>query len=415
VQIRRRLVIYVQGYDPRGLPEYYRMFRREFRRTCELYGLTGKVGRIENDPERFTTHWSVTTSGNDWQVETRYRFLRWDDIIRKDFIQPPWWKILHMCRVMVLALLNGVALRIAKAHWRFGLFMIYPLVLVTVWLLLGVFTGVMCMKLITGLGIALPVAGMVGAITGLGAFAALIWLTEAQTYLLYLCDDIVATHQYALRQRPDWDARMEQFAVCVADAVRSSNAEEVVIVGHSSGSFLAVDVLDRALARDPELGKHGRCVRLLTLGANFPIVGFQPRAQWFRDRLQRLALASDIDWVDYQSRHDIMNFWPFDPIVGHGIELGPERRNPLVVAISFRDLWEPGNFGRRRWRFFKAHFQFLMANERLGAAYDYYLICCGPIDLMTRATQPDEAVAAMAPKAGSHRGRGQGIELPGTV
>ena len=401
MQVRSRLVIYVQGYDPRGLPEYYRMFRREFRRTCELYGLTGKVGRIENDPARFTTHWDVTASGNDWQVETRYRFLRWDDIIRKDFIQPPWWKILHMCRVMVLALLNGAALRIAKAHWRFGLFMIYPLVLVMVWLLLGVFTGVMCMKLIAGLGIPLPVAGIVGAITGLGAFAALIWLTEAQTYLLYLCDDIVATHQYALRQRPDWDARMEQFAVCVADAVRSSNADEVVIVGHSSGSFLAVDVLDRALARDPELGKHGRCVRLLTLGANFPIVGFQPRAQWFRDRLQRLALASDIDWVDYQSRHDIMNFWPFDPIVGHGIELGPERRNPLVVAISFRDLWEPGNFGRRRWRFFKAHFQFLMANERLGAAYDYYLICCGPIDLMTRAIRPDEAVAAMAPKAGS--------------
>ena len=49
VQVRRRLIIYVQGYDPRGLAEYYRMFRREFRRTCELYGLTGKIGRIEDD------------------------------------------------------------------------------------------------------------------------------------------------------------------------------------------------------------------------------------------------------------------------------------------------------------------------------------------------------------------------------
>ena len=82
-----------------------------------------------------------------------------------------------------------------------------------------------------------------------------------------------------------------------------------------------------------------------------------------------------------------MNFWPFDPVAGHGIAIGPGRRNPLVVAISFRDLWIPGDFGRRRWRFFKAHFQFLMANERLGAAYDYYLICCGPLDLVSRATQ----------------------------
>jgi hypothetical protein len=195
---------------------------------------------------------------------------------------------------------------------------------------------------------------------------------------------------------------METFAEYVVDAVRTGEADEVVIVGHSSGSFLAVDVLDRALSRDPALGRHGPRVRLLTIGANLPIVGFQPGAQWFRDRIARLAVAADIDWIDYQSRHDIMNFWPFDPVAGHGLDPGPQRRNPTVVAISFRDLWVPGNFGRRRWRFFQAHFQFLLANERLGAAYDYYLICCGPFDLTTRAAQPEAVIAAMAPQnAGS--------------
>ena len=110
--------------------------------------------------------------------------------------------------------------------------------------------------------------------------------------------------------------------------------------------------------------------------------------------------APDIDWVDYQSRHDIMNFWPFDPVSGHGIALRSERRNPVVVPVSFRDLWPPEGFGRRRWRFFRAHFQFLHANERPGAAYDYYLICCGPLDLVSRATRPAEAVAAMVAKTG---------------
>jgi hypothetical protein len=137
-----------------------------------------------------------------------------------------------------------------------------------------------------------------------------------------------------------------------------------------------------------------------------PIIGFHPEANWFRNRLRRLAVAPDIDWVDYQSRHDIMNFWPFDPIAGHGIVLeDDERRNPHVVAISFRDLWKPGNFGLRRRRFLKTHFQFLLANERLGAAYDYYLICCGPLDLLTRAMKPQEAIAAMAAKTGPDRDR----------
>jgi hypothetical protein len=403
VQVRRRLVIYVQGYDPRGLAEYYRMFRREFRNTCALYGLTGNIGRAENNPKRFITSWDVTTNGDSWQVETRYLFLRWEDIIRKDFARPAWWKIVHMYRALGLALLNGAMVRVLRAHWRFGLFILYPMVLTTVWLLLGAFVGVLCMKLVAALGAPALVSNIVGTITWLGAFASMLWLTEPQTYLLYLCDDVVSTQQFANRQRPDWEQRMEAFAGEVADAVRGSDADEAVIVGHSSGSFLAVDVLDRALARDPQLGKHGPRVRLLTVGANFPIVGFQPQAQWFRDRLRRLAVAPDIDWVDYQSRHDIMNFWPFDPIADHGIALGSERRNPLVVAISFRDLWIPGDFGRRRWHFFRAHFQFLLANERLGAAYDYYLICCGPLDLVTRATKPQEAIAAMVAKTGPER------------
>jgi hypothetical protein len=401
VQVRKRLVIYVQGYDPRGLAEYYRMFRREYRRTCELYGLTGTVGRIEDNAEKFNTSWNVTINGDGWQVATRYMFLRWEDIIRKDFGRPAWWKIVHMYRVFGAAIFNGVFLRILRAHWRFGLFMIYPMMLMTIWLMLGAFVGTLCMKLVGALDAPALVANLVGVVTGLGTFASALWLTEPRTYLLYLCDDGISTHQFAHGERRDWEQRMEFFAGNVVDAVRDSNADEVIVVGHSSGSFLAVDVLDRALTRDPALGKHGPRVRLLTIGANLPIVGFHPEAQWFRDRLRRLGTAADIDWVDYQSRHDIMNFWPFDPVAGHGILLADgERRNPTVVSISFRDLWKLGNFGRRRWRFFQAHFQFLLANERLGAAYDYYLICCGPLDLVARATKPAEAIAAMVAKNG---------------
>jgi hypothetical protein len=401
VQVKRRLVIYVQGYDPRGLAEYFRMFRREYRRTCDLYGLSGKIGRAENDPERFITTWNATTSGDDWQVETRYMFLRWEDIIRKDFARPTWWKIVHMYRSFFQSVVGGAVPRILKAHWRFGLFVLYPPALMTIWALLGVLTGVVVTTILAAYGAHTLLADLVGAGTGFAAFVGVLKLTEPLTYLLYLCDDGVSTYQFAHRQRPDWEERMESFAGYLAEAVATSDADEAVVVGHSSGSFLAVDVLDRALQRDPNLGRHGPSVRLLTVGANLPIVGFHAGAQWFRDRLRRLGAAPGITWVDYQSRHDIMNFWPFDPIAGHRIALGQERRNPLVVPISFRDLWLPGQFGRRRLRFFWAHFQFLRANERVGAAYDYYLICCGPLDLVTRATRPAEAIAAMEAKTGS--------------
>lgn len=399
MHVKRRLLIYVQGYDPRGLAEYYRMFRREYRRTCDLYGLTGEVSRAENDPGRSITRWYVTTNGDGWQVKTDYLFLRWEDVIRKDFARPAWWKIIHMYRALVTTIFNGVIFRILKAHWRFGLFAVYPLVLMTIWLLFGALVGAFVVYVLASFGMQSFAAYTVGAAVGFAVFAGVLWLTERQTYLLYLCDDVASTYQFAHRQRPDWEERMEIFAGYLTDAVRGSEADEAVIVGHSSGSFLAVDVLDRALTLDPELGRRTPRLRLLTVGANLPIIGFHTGAQWFRERLLRLATASDIAWVDYQSRHDIMNFWPFDPVTGHGIALGTERRNPLVIPVSFRDLWREGTFDRRRWHFFDAHFQFLLANERRGAAYDYYLICCGPVDLLTRATRPAEAIASVPSRA----------------
>lgn len=394
MRVRHRHVIYVQGYDPRGLAEYYRMFRGEYRRTCALYGLEGHITRPAEIPGRFAVTWNFTTGGDGWQVETAYDFLRWEDIIRRDFARPAWWKLAHMIGIMLRTLADGSFVRVARAHWRFGAFMIYPFVLMVGFALIAALIGAVALDAASALGATAPLPQLLALAIAAGVFVLALWIGEPRTYLLYLCDDIIATYRFGHRRLPDWEQRFEAFAAHVVEVARTSKAEEIVIVGHSSGSFVAVDVLGRALALDPQLGRHGPRVALLTIGANLPIIGFNRKAQWFRDRMARLATEPSIAWVDYQSRHDIMNFWPFDPIAGHGIELAGERHNPTVVAVSFRDLWAPEGFGRRRWRFFRAHFQFLMANERPGAAYDYYMICCGPFDLATRATSPGEAIAA---------------------
>jgi pimeloyl-ACP methyl ester carboxylesterase len=399
VQVHKRLVIYVQGYDPRGLAEYYQMFQREFARTCELYGLTGEVGDVKEHPKRSTANWDVTTDGDGWHVQTDYRLLRWDDIVREDQARPAWWKIVQMYRTIGVAILNGAFRRVLRADWRFGLFAFFPLVLITAWIFLGTFFGILCMNLVAGLGAPELVSKIVGSVTGAGGFASILWLTEPITRLLQRCDEAATTDQLVNRKRKDIEQRMDTLTSEAVDAVRKSNADEVVIVGHGFGSVLAIDLVGRALVREPALGHDGPRVALLTLGANLPVVGFDPEAKWFRNRLRQLAVAPDIDWVDYQSRDDALNFCPFDPVAGHDIVLeADERRNPHVVAISFRDLWKPGTFGRRRWRFFQAHLQYLFANERLGAAFDYHLICCGPLDLMTRATKPQEAITAMGVK-----------------
>jgi pimeloyl-ACP methyl ester carboxylesterase len=213
--------------------------------------------------------------------------------------------------------------------------------------------------------------------------------------MLYLFDDHISTHQFGDGERSDWDERFEIFAGYLVEAAKAAAVDEIVVVGHSSGSFIAVDIVARALARDPDLGRHGVHVTVLTVGANLPIVGFNPNAGWFRQRLRQLAIEPDVRWIEYQSRKDAMNFYPFDPIAGHGIDVGTERRNPTIVQVVFRHIILPESYPRFQWRFFRVHFQFVMANER-PAAYDFFMIACGPFPLTLRATQPDDVLAAVA-------------------
>ena len=150
-------------------------------------------------------------------------------------------------------------------------------------------------------------------------------------------------------------------------------------------------MLARALKLDPALGRHGPRIVLLTIGGNFPIVGFHAASQDFRDHLRLLAVEPSIDWIDCQARKDVMNFYQFDPIAGHGIDVGAARRNPTIVPVRFRDIIKPEHYEQFRWQFFRVHFQFVMANERPNA-YDFFMIVCGPVPLSARMALPDAAL-----------------------
>jgi len=392
VRVQHRHIIYVQGYDPRGLAQYYRMFRTELRKFGRLYQLAATISRPEVAPDCDTASGTIETRAGDWQTRTAYDFLRWEDLIQRDLAAPIWSTVFHASWIYWRLVFGGTIARFWKAHWRFATFITYPHFLL--------FLEALCIfgiawafeKGLEWLGVPEPF-GMVAAaalfVAGLGS---VLKYTENLTYLLYLLSDTIWTWEFSHRQRPEWDARIDRFAQYLADVARSSDAEEIVIVGHSSGSFLGAEILARALKLDPALGRHGPRIVLLTIGGNFPIVGFHAASQDFRDRLRLLAVEPSIAWIDCQSRKDVMNFYPFDPIAGHGIDVGASRRNPTIVPVRFREIIKPEHYNLFRWKFFRVHFQFVMANER-PHAYDFFMIACGPIPLSERMARPEAALA----------------------
>ena len=392
MRVQHRHIVYVQGYDPRGLAQYYRMFRTELRKFGRLYQLTTTVSRPKTAADGESASWSIETKASDWQTRTGYDFLRFEDLIQRDLAAPILGTVLRAIWIYWRLVFRGTIARFWKANWRFATFITYPHLLLLVEAL-GSF-GV-AYAIATGLG-ALGVPGLLGIAAAVIVFVALLGTllkyTENQTYLLYLLSDTIWTWQFSHRQRPEWDERIDRFAQYLTKLARESDAEEIVVVGHSSGSFLGAEILARALKLDPALGRHGPRIVLLTIGGNFPIVGFHAASQDFRDHLRLLAVEPSIDWIDCQSRKDVMNFYPFDPIAGHGIDVGAARRNPTIVPVRFREIIKPEHYNVFRWKFFRVHFQFVMANER-PHAYDFFMIVCGPIPLIDRMAVPEAALA----------------------
>ena len=380
--VRRRHVIYVPGYDPRGVAHYYRMFRHELGRFRTLHGLRTEVSRPTSPPDAAFSTWIVTTHGPGWQVETTYELMRWDDVVRADAGRPIWRRIGAAWLLLARYLFTGTLARIAWAHWRFGLFFLYPYITLLAIALAAALAGTAVAALFAGLlGASPPLAlallpTTIGAGLALAVMVAILRLSESRTYLLYLFDDGTSTDAYARRCRPDWEARLALFAERVVAVAQAAAADEIVVVGHSSGSFMAVDVLAQALARDPALGGHGPTVSLVTMGANLPLVGFNRAGGWFVERLAQVLAAPNLAWLDLQSRKDVMCFCPFNQAAGHGLA-GPML---TTVRVRFRDGLLPQSYAAFRWQFFRVHFQYLMANER-PAAWDYFMMICGPRSL----------------------------------
>ena len=142
-----------------------------------------------------------------------------------------------------------------------------------------------------------------------------------------------------------WDQRISTASPSTSSmSSRASDAEEIVIVGHSSGSFLGTEMLARALKRFSSI-RHsavtGRDIVLLTIGGNFPIVGFSMSAsQDFRDHLRLLAVEPQRTTGSHcQARKDVMNFYQFDPIKKprHRRRLS-QTQSGRSVAVRFRDI-----------------------------------------------------------------------------
>ena len=90
--VRRRHVLYVEGYDPQGAEGYHNLFSRSFRRFLKNWPLQTSVSDVQIDSDDLA-HWTIDVKGPNWQVATRYDFLRQEQMIRVNMAKPLWRQV----------------------------------------------------------------------------------------------------------------------------------------------------------------------------------------------------------------------------------------------------------------------------------------------------------------------------------
>jgi len=375
--VQRRHVIYVEGYDPRGAEGYYHLFQRACDRFRREWLVSLTLGPLKLDTDDFA-HWRVAVSASNWQIATHYDFLRLERFIRADMAGSMVRLIAGGVGWIVDDLASGALFRIFFASPRFSLHILYFQLVVLAWLALPAMSGLLVGRTLTvDFSLPVPIGIAMSLLAALACFLALRPIVDRSNAIqITSCWMMLRKLD---RGRPTWlDYVIDAGARHLIAVARANEADELALIGHSAGGVIASAVMARALELDPDLGRRGPRLVLLTLGSIMPAVALHPDARRMREIVRRLAIEPTLAWIDCQSRKDYMSFSDFDPVEGVGVYVGTQRCNPLVWLVRFRDMIWPEYYRRFTWNLFRVHYQYIRAGDR-PAAYDYILLVSGPV------------------------------------
>jgi len=382
--VRRRHVFHIAGYDPMDAAAQYRRFARQLDVFQRTWNVETSVSELAQDSEQSRAWWTVRARGPNWQVETVHEILLWDDIVRADFRRPLPVRLFVAVRAYLDFIITGTMFRYIVANQRYAIFFLFPILSVVLFAAVGWFFA----RLLTGfLGLDGFAAAALGVPTGLVLFLVLMRWPGRRWRVEQLLDDWICAHDYIHGGRPDIDARLDHFAQTLLARAREEGLDEIVLVGHSLGAMLVLDVIVRALARDASFARRGAAVSVLTIGATIPKFALHPRAQGIRARIARIVAEPSIAWTEYQSRADTISFYKFDPVSLRRIEDDRLDGKPVIRRVQIHDMLLPETFERCRTHVLRLHYRSVMANDRR-APYDYFLMACGPVSFADWTTSP---------------------------
>ncbi|APX88772.1 hypothetical protein BV394_02695 [Brevirhabdus pacifica] len=392
--VRRRRVFYIPGYDPFHPRRYRELYRKESARQTAISGHEialspgGREGRYG---------WRVEAVIEGEKTRSDFEVLVWSDLVRESMDPGILRTYLLMLRTAWLYIGSGALWRLFRMRKGPVIAALYPVLFLVVQLLVA---------LAVAAGLGLLLARFLPEGLGWLGWAALVvvppilgWFKrhDNKVFAYYLMHDYAYSAAHRGANPPLLEGRMTEFTAVIRAAL-DEDLDEVLVVGHSSGAHLGVSIL-ADLLRDGPLPEGAPALSFLSLGQVVPMVSFLPAADRLRADLRYLSEQDQVPWVDVTAPGDGCAFALCDPVAVSGVAT-PRQRWPLVLTAAFTLTLSPERWKALRWRFFRLHFQYLCAFDRV-RDYDYFAITAGPRTLGARfagrAATPSRIARPLSP------------------
>lgn len=376
------------------------MFVRESKRFLKVWPIELHVADFKIDSD-YVACWNIEAGGPNWQVAIRYEFLRLEHFLRDNLAQPLTRQLARAAEWAVDDLVTGALWRISRASWRFAVHLVYLQLMLVLWIAMAVAAGWLVAVLATRfIDVPTPITVVMTLAAGVAVFALLRPLAD-RWFILQIANCWPYVREFARGEATGYDRPIDIFAARIVAAARANEADELVVIGHSSGGGIGAAVVARALELDPDLFRHRPRLVLMTLGSLLPALTLHPAADRLRSAVSRLAIERSLVWVDCQSRKDWLNFWNVDPLEASDVEVDQRRCSLWIWQVRFRDMLSPDSIRRMQWNLLRMHYQFIMANQAR-APYDFFMLVCGPASVIDWVRRGRDVLAGFSEDAGYH-------------
>jgi hypothetical protein len=182
--------------------------------------------------------------------------------------------------------------------------------------------------------------------------------------------------KYITKEDPELTKRTEIFALEIVEVLKNAkknNIDEILLVSHSAGTIISIDLLALVLKHfrtdAPELSR----LSVLTVGHFIPLVSFQKEASKYRKNMQTIA-SYPITWLDYTSAIDNVTFYLCNYFKES--EIQKQKAEIHYLSPRFHTLYTTAHYAKIRRDIHMAHFLYLMSPQKQDI-YNYFRITAG--------------------------------------